>query len=59
MYLLIVIVLTASGMQEPAVFRVASEAECIKALPVAREVAESHAKHGYIAACVRVAGGDA
>lgn len=59
MYLLIVIVLTANGMEMPAVFRLPNEAECLKAMPVAREVAESHAKHGYIAACVRVAGGDA
>lgn len=59
MYLLIVIVLTATGMQAPAVFRLSSEAECIKVLPLAQEVAEKHSTHGYIAACVRVAGASA
>ncbi len=58
MYLLVVILLTANGMEMPAVFRLPNEAECLKALPVAQEVAEKHSKHGYIAACLRVAGAD-
>lgn len=56
MTLLIVIVLTATGMEAPAVFKLASEAECIATLPIAQKVAEERAAHGYIAACVRVAG---
>ncbi len=56
MTLLIVILLTAHGMLEPQVFRLATEAECIAALPKAEELAKDYGKHGYIATCVRVSG---
>lgn len=56
MTLLIVIILTATGMSEPQVFRMATEAACIAMLPKAEAVAFQHNSHGYIAACVRVSG---
>lgn len=56
MTLLIVILLTAHGMMEPQIFRLATEAACIAALPRAEELAKEYSKHGYIAACVRVSG---
>lgn len=54
MTLLIVILLTATGMLEPQVYRVESEAVCRSLLPKAEEMARQHARHGYVAVCVRV-----
>ena len=56
MTLLIVILLTANGMSEPQVFRMASEAACVANLPKAEQVAQQFNTHGYVVACVRAAG---
>jgi hypothetical protein len=54
MYLLIVILLTGPGtMSEPFVSATKTEAECLKALPLAVEVAEKAKSMAYIAVCVR------
>ena len=54
MWLLIVIVLTGPGtMLEPHISSSKTEAECLKALPLATEVAGKHGV-GYVAACVKV-----
>jgi hypothetical protein len=53
-WLLIVIILTTTGMLEPQVFRFSDEAACIKALPAAHAIAEEVGKDGFISACIRV-----
>lgn len=55
MWLLIVISLTGAGtMSEPFVAGMRTEAECLKALPVAMEVAQKQTGPGYVAICVAV-----
>jgi hypothetical protein len=55
MYLLIVILLTGPGtMSEPFVSATATEADCLRALPLAVEVAEKAKGIAYVAICVPV-----
>jgi len=55
MYLLIVILLTGPGtMSEPFVSASKTEAECLRALPLAVEVAQQAKGVGYVALCVAV-----
>ena len=57
MWLLIVILLTGPGtMSEPFVAGMRTEAECLKALPVATEVAQKQTGPGFVAVCVKVTG---
>ena len=55
MYLLIVILLTGPGtMSEPFVSASKTEAECLKALPIATEAVQALKGAGWVAICVPV-----